>query len=190
MSRSANNIFLIGFSGTGKSHIGRLVAASLGWRPVDTDILITRKEGAPIVEIFEQGEAHFRSIEQAVITEVSNDERQVVSTGGGVPVDQSNRVAMRNAGIVVLLRARPETIQGRLERGLRTRRGTERQGVIRPMLDGDGDGTPIERIEALLTEREEAYACADAVVDTDDISPDLVANQVIGAWRRIGKELH
>ncbi len=189
MSRSSNNIFLIGFSGTGKSHIGRLVAASLGWQPIDTDVLITRQEKAPIVEIFEQGEEHFRSIERGVITDVSSNEHQVVSTGGGVPVDESNREIMRKSGVVVLLRARPDTIQGRLERGLQNRRGAARLGVIRPMIDAEGEGTPIERIEALLTEREEDYACADAVVDTDDISPDLVANRVIEAWRHVSEEL-
>ena len=189
MSRSANNIFLIGFSGTGKSHIGRLVSASLGWRLVDTDVLITRKAGAPIVKIFEQGEQHFRSIERVVVAEISDREHQVVSTGGGVPVDEHNRAIMRKTGVVVMLRARPETIQGRLERGLQIRKGSERQGVIRPMLHDD-DGMPIERIKALLAEREEAYSCADAIIDTDDIPPDLVANRVIGAWRRISEDLH
>lgn len=178
-------IFLTGFSGTGKSHVGRLVASKLGWDYVDTDDLITQRAGAPIVEIFELGEEHFRKLERAVLAEVAEGHRKVISTGGGVPVDPRNRELMHEKGVVIRLNASPDTIRDRLQRGWR---GTEdrnaRSGKIRPLLQNGRDDPQVDRIRELLTQREPFYATADVTVKTDGLSPEESAQHVIEAYRR------
>ncbi len=176
-------IFLTGFSGTGKSHVGRLVSSMLGWDLADMDEMITQQAGAPIVEVFEQGEDHFRALERAVLAEVARGDRLVVSTGGGVPVSKENRQVMRSTGMTVRLDAAPELIYGRLKGSRRGNTGEEVRGVVRPMLQEEGDEAPVERIRALLAEREEAYATADATISTDELTARAVARRVVEAWK-------
>ena len=183
MSARGRIIFLIGFSGTGKSHVGRLVSDMLGWGLADMDEMITKRAGVPIVEIFEQGEDKFRALEREMLAEVAVGDRVVVSTGGGVPVSEENRQVMRSAGMTVRLEAAPEIIFGRLKGSPRGNSDKAARGVIRPMLQEEGDEAPVERIRALLAEREEAYAAADATICTDHLSPRGVARRVIDAWK-------
>ncbi len=176
-------IFLTGFSGTGKSHVGRLVSSLLGWELADMDEMITRRAGAPIVEIFERGEDHFRALERAVLAEVAEGDRVVVSTGGGVPVSEENRQVMRSAGMTVRLDAAPEMIYGRLKGSWRGNSDQGARGVTRPMLQEESDEAPVDRIRELLAQREEAYAAADATICTDDLTPRAVARRVVEAWK-------
>lgn len=176
-------IFLTGFSGTGKSHVGRLVSGMLGWAFADMDEKITQRADAPIVEIFERGEDHFRALERQVLAEVARGDRLVVSTGGGVPESEENRQVMRSTGMTVRLDAAPEMIYGRLKRSRRGNSDEEARGVIRPMLREDGDEAPVGRIRALLAQREEAYATADATIGTDELTPRAVARRVVEAWK-------
>lgn len=183
MSSGKQIIFLTGFSGTGKSHVGRLVAGLLGWKLVDMDEMITERAGVPIVEIFERGEDHFRALESAVLVEVAGRDRVVVSTGGGVPVSDENRDLMRSAGMTIRLNAAPEMIYGRLKRSWRGNSDEEARGVIRPMLQEEGDEAPVDRIRDLIAQREDAYASADATIGTDDLTPRAVARRVVNAWK-------
>ena len=176
-------IFLTGFSGTGKSHVGRLVSGKLGWAFADMDEMITQRADAPIVEIFERGEDHFRALERQVLAEVARGDRLVVSTGGGVPESEENRQVMRSTGMTVRLDAAPEMIYRRLKRSRRGNTDEEARGVIRPMLREDGDEAPVGRIRALLAQREEAYATADATITTDELTPRAVARRVVEAWK-------
>ena len=175
-------IYLTGFSGTGKTSVGRLVADALGWELVDTDELIGKRAGAPIVDIFEQGEDHFRKLEREVLEEIAQHDGAVVSTGGGLPVDARNRRLMNASGVTVRLDASPETIYMRLKKGSRDSDGDGR-GLIRPMIQEEGSEPPVERIRKLLEERERAYAEADATVDTELLTPEEAAEQVVEAWR-------
>ena len=78
------NIFLTGFSGTGKSQVGRIVARLLGWSFLDTDEEIAKRTGKTVEAIFrDEGEKAFREIERIVVSESCLRERQVISTGGG-----------------------------------------------------------------------------------------------------------
>ena len=81
--------------------------------------------------------------------------------------------------------AAPESIYTRLKRGWRGNTDEEARGVIRPMLQEEGDEAPVERIRALLAEREEAYAAADATIGTDELSPRVVARRVVEVWRSL-----
>ena len=172
----SSNIFIAGFSGTGKTTTGRLVAARLGWRYVDTDDEIVAVAGKPIDAIFrEDGEPRFRQLERESLARVCQGDRQVVSTGGGIVMDESNRRLMESAGVIVCLEATPETIYQRLaDEGA----GPE-SAVVRPMLD---DVDPLGRIVALKSERQPSYALAHWTVHTDGLRPEDAADQVVRAW--------
>lgn len=182
MSERRGLIYLTGFSGTGKTSVGRLVADALGWDLFDTDELIGKRAGAPIVDIFERGEKQFRRLEREVLEEIAQHDGAVVSTGGGLPVDACNRRLMSASGMTVRLDASPETIHTRLKKGSLDTDGDGR-GLIRPMIQEEGSTAPVERIRKLLEEREPAYAEADATVDTESLTPEEAAEQVVEAWR-------
>jgi shikimate kinase / 3-dehydroquinate synthase len=181
---NGSRIFLVGFSGTGKSAVGRRVARLLGWEFVDQDEYIVERSGMAVEQIFaNEGEDGFRRREREAIDELSAREKVVVSGGGGVMLQDECRSTMLDAGLVVTLDARPETIFARLAAAA----GEEgAEGMVRPMLAADGD--PMERIESLKRERQWAYALAEWTVNTDGLSVEQAAHEVTRAWRRVGRK--
>jgi len=96
-SHAPHRIALIGFMGSGKTTVGRLVAARLGYRFLDLDVLITENAGKSIREIFtEDGEETFRRIESDTLYSVREMNRLVIATGGGAPVRQENQEFFEN----------------------------------------------------------------------------------------------
>ncbi len=173
-----DNIVLIGFSGTGKSAVGRALAARLAWPFVDTDALLVGHFGKSIAEVFRRdGEATFRAAERETVARVCAGVGQVISVGGGAPVDPVSRRLMRDRNWIVRLEASPETILCRL----RAAPGTEE----RPLLAG---AEPLERIRSLLAAREDAYAIADIVVSTDEHTVDEVAARILESLPRTSAE--
>ena len=171
------NVYLVGFSGSGKSAIGRRLSRRLRRQHLDMDDEIAARAGTPIPEIFrKEGEPGFRARERALMEEISGRERLIVSTGGGVPLDPDNRAAMARSGVVVCLEAKPDFLFGRLKRHL----GNESKGQVRPLLEGD---EPKKRIEALKEYRQRFYATADWTVHTDDLTSDEVVREVIRGVR-------
>ena len=147
----------------------------LGWAFVDTDDLIEQRAGKQIPQVFaDDGEERFRDIERGVLMDVSGGSRQVIATGGGVPVDPSNRKLMQETGIIVRLKASPEMIHERLSGGKRRTR------TLRPLL---GDNAPVERVRKLLHQRESAYSQADFTIITDVRAHADVAQDIVDAWR-------
>ena len=174
------NIFITGFSGSGKTTVGREVARTLGWRFVDVDEEIVAAAGRSIEDVFARdGEAAFRDMENARLAEVCRDEEQVVSTGGGVVAFERNRRLMSESGIVVCLEAAPEV----LYRRLKEQRETGGR-VVRPMLD---DPDPLGRIVSLKASRQADYASCDWTVSTDRLDPDRAAAEVVRAWGMLGE---
>lgn len=175
-------LILTGFMATGKSVVGPRVARRLGWRFIDTDAIIVAREGRPIAAIFsDDGEPRFRALERGVVAELAAERRRcpmchcalpaVISTGGGVMVDEANAAALRRAGVVICLSARPDVIAARVARS-RARRPKLMEG-----------GKPLgKRIRELMTQRAPAYARAHASVDTSDASVDAVVERVIDAF--------
>ena len=103
------NIILTGFMGTGKTAVGREVAARTGHPFVDLDDLIVRRAGKSIPEIFAQdGEPAFRALEAAVCGEMAAPAGLVIATGGGAVVDPANREALAAGGTVICLEADPK----------------------------------------------------------------------------------
>jgi len=175
-------LILTGFMATGKSSVGPLVARRLGWEFVDVDSVIVAQAGKPIAQIFaDHGEARFRRLEREVVAHLTGDRRrcplchgphpEVISTGGGVLLDESNCAALKRAGVIVCLTARPEVVAARVERS-KTRR---------PRLTEGGKST-LARIKELMDERVDAYARADVQIDTSDLTVDQLADQVIAAF--------
>ena len=175
-------LILTGFMATGKSSVGSLVARRLGWEFVDVDTIIVGRAGKPIAKIFdEQGEPHFRQLEREVVANLANDRRrcphchgpfpEVISTGGGVLVDESNSAALKRVGVIVCLTARPEVVAARVEKSK----------TKRPKLTEGGKST-LARIKELMDERFNAYARADVQIDTSDLTVDQLADHVISAF--------
>ena len=126
------NIFLTGFSGTGKSTVGRHLSKMLGWTFVDTDMRIEQQKGTSISNIFEEiGEKDFRKIESEIMGQVCNAQYQVVATGGGLVLSEYNRRLMSENGILVCLEAGVETLFSRLGG---TKPNTKNK-EIRPLLE-------------------------------------------------------
>ena len=169
------NIYLTGFSGSGKSTVGKQVAAMTGWTYRDTDDEIVAATGRAIEDIFrEDGEAAFRKLERGVLESVSQGERQVISTGGGIVLDEGTRRTMDAAGIIVCLEARADTIYRRLSGPDET----HDEQVVRPLLQ---DSDPLRRIISLKAERQPLYALAHWTIHTDELSVTEVASEVLRA---------
>lgn len=155
-------VVLVGFSGTGKSTTGRLVASALGWSLVDMDGEIERREGTTIPELFDrQGEAYFREREATLLRECLERTEVVVSTGGGAVCTEDAWKALRAAPgtYVVGFEASPEEIQRRIDR--HRNEAAPGETAHRPMLDAED---PLERIRGLLAAREEFYRRADVTI--------------------------
>ncbi len=165
-------IFLVGLSGSGKSTAGPLVARALEWEFVDADRLVEERTGRPVTAIFaEDGEAHFRALEAAVLDELGQRSRVVVATGGGAVTTEAGRVALAR-GYVVWLRVPPSIAAERLL----SDPGTE----DRPLLQGD----PIARLKALAEAREPVYgAAAQVIIDVAPLAPGEVADEIVAWWR-------
>jgi len=153
--------------GAGKSTIGRLIARALKLEFLDADTEIEQRTGADIPWIFDvEGEAGFRDREQQVIAELTQRNRIVLATGGGVVLRAENRRALSSRGFVIYLKTT-------LEEQLR-RTGGDRK---RPLLNVDDP----ERVLRELTEqRHPLYAeIADLSVESDSSSPKVVAQRVL-----------
>lgn len=163
------HLCLVGMMGAGKSSVGVLLADHLGRTFVDIDTVIERSTGHSIPDLFViEGDAGFRDLEQRALGRVLQvEEPLVIATGGGAVLRWGNREAMRDAGRVVWLRARVDT--------LLTRVGA---GEGRPLLGDD----PAAALESILTDRRSRYAAAaHHIVDVDDRPPDEVARAVLAA---------
>jgi len=170
--RSGSRIILTGFSASGKSETGAILAGWLGWKWLDIDEEIVRQTGKSIDHIFAQdGEGYFRQIERQTLLAACEQQQVVISAGGGAVVDPANRESMRGSGFVVCLEAAPETIYNRLL--------AQDSGPVRPLLS---DPDPLRRIRQLKEGRQSYYADADWTVHTDNLSLEEVCREVLRGW--------
>ena len=160
------NIVLIGFMGTGKTVAGRMIADKLKFEFIDTDESIERDTGLSIGDIFKKkGEPFFREVESRIIALVSLADNTVISTGGGVPLRESNLVELERNGVVVCLEASVETILKRLD-GDKTR-----PLLIKP--------DPAKEIENLLESRKKYYKRCGLSINTDNLSVLEITERII-----------
>jgi shikimate kinase len=165
------NLVLIGYRATGKTTLARLLAERLGWDWIDADVEIERRAGKAIARIFaEDGEPAFRDLEAGTIAELCERERLVLAAGGGAPLREESRRAMRQSGHIVWLTARPETILARMTADATT-------ADRRPSLT---NRPPLEEIVQLLARREPVYReAAHQIVDTEGRSPEELAEEIL-----------
>jgi shikimate kinase len=174
MGRS-RNIILCGFMGTGKTTIGKLVAARIGWQFADTDQVIEARCGKRVSAIFaEDGEAAFRQMERDLCAEIAAHWRyHVIATGGGMVLEAANREALARAGCLICLDLPAEQLARRLA-----------GKTDRPLLANPPNGDLTAHIEALLAARAEAYRAVPHHIETAQLSPYGVSEAVLNVWRR------
>lgn len=168
------NIAIVGFMGAGKSTVGGLLASRLHMEAVDLDEVITARAGRSVSEIFaEEGEDGFREIEhRALWAELERDGR-IISCGGGVLTREDNLEILRDRCHVFYIKISPRVAVERLqgERG-------------RPLLEGK---ELAETVQGLMAAREERYIqAAHEVIRADDLSPEEIAKEIAGKWRKYG----
>lgn len=109
-------IFLVGYMGSGKTTIGKLVAKQSGYHFVDTDAVIEAQQGKTITQLFaERGEHQFRLLEQKCLQEVAQQKNVIISTGGGTPCFFDNMEFMNAHGITIYLQLTSDELAQRLE---------------------------------------------------------------------------
>ena len=168
--RQLVNIALIGFMGTGKTSVGRLVAEQLRFDYLDTDEVIQTQTGRLITDIFaEDGEPAFRALEEKIVGELARLTKTVIATGGGLPVNPKNLASLKTHALVVSLWSSPEKIWERV-----------RHQGHRPLLH---DADPQKKIRELLAVREPFYKQADVLLNTELRSVREVAQQVVHQFR-------
>jgi shikimate kinase/3-dehydroquinate synthase len=150
------DVVLVGLPGSGKSAVGRRLAARHQAAFIDLDAEIEQAAGKPIAAIFAQdGEAAFRRLERSVVeglgpADPSREVRRVISPGGGAVVDPRNRWALYRGRVPAWLDVRPEVLAQRLRRS----------PTVRPLVQG---GDPLGRVRQLAAGRERFYAAAHRV---------------------------
>ena len=166
------NIVLIGYRGTGKSEVGAIVADRLKMDCVGMDAEIIDRAGMPIPEIVKKfGWPRFRDMESEIARELSEQDNIVIDTGGGVIERPENIIALQKNAVIFWLKASVEVIVSRIE-----------DGTQRPALT-DGK-TFTEEVAQVLLRRTSKYAtAAQYEIDTDQLTPEQVADRVIGIWQ-------
>jgi shikimate kinase len=165
MTALPRNVILVGFMGAGKSTVGRLLARRLGRCFVETDAMITAREGRSIPEIFEtRGEPYFRQLEAEVLEALADKRDHVVATGGGFPCEPGVMDRLLQLGTVVWLAADFEAVYAR----------ANRLGG-RPMLAGRS----VEDAAALYRVRQDVYRRAHLGLDTTRMTVDAVVARIV-----------
>ena len=157
-----DRVVLIGFMGTGKSAVGKLLAEKLNWQFIDLDEEIVKETGCEIKVIFEQrGEAYFRKVEADLMQRVSLKNEVVVATGGGTAVSVPQFVKVDGTFVVYL-----QTSFSRLCERLKG-------DVTRPLF------RDFDTVSQLYISREPRYLeIADYKIDGTNMTPDEVVSNI------------
>jgi shikimate kinase len=169
------NLYLVGFTGTGKSTVGRQVARELAWPLFDSDHEIERASGRSVAQIFaEGGEAMFRALERRFIEEGHPARGCVVACGGGLIVPEGMIELLKTRGVVVCLHASLDTV---VQRTTHT--------AHRPLLQGeDREG----KVRELYARREAVYRRTGTMILTDGRPLREIVAHVLRVYRREARE--
>lgn len=182
--KPSQNYVLIGFMGSGKTTVGKQLALRYGLCFCDLDERLEKMTGMTVSEMFRQeGEEGFRARETAQLRELAAEAGSdaeavltgesapgaapgtVYSTGGGIILKKENGPLLRQIGVVVWLRIRPETVLRRLQ-----------NNTTRPLMQVRDRDT---KVRSMITEREPLYRnAADLIIDTDELLPDEIADRI------------
>jgi shikimate kinase len=165
-------LVLIGYRGTGKSTVGRILAKHLGMRYLSMDREIEKKAGMTTPEIVEKfGWERFRDLESEVARELSSLDNIILDTGGGVIERPENIAALQAKATVFWLKASAETVVARIQ-----------AGTQRPALTSGKSFT--EEVAEVLERRTPIYqSAAHHQIDTDDCSPLQIADEILRIWK-------
>ena len=173
MSSLPPHIVLVGLPGSGKSTVGPLLAAELKAEFVDLDREIERRARMPISEIFaSRGEQEFRAMERGMTQELAGRSGMVISAGGGWMLDEANIAVLRPPARIIHLKVSVPTALSRLGPEINRR----------PLLAGPAAEA---RLKELLAARMPLYSRADSEIDTENLTPQEVANfglRLASAW--------
>lgn len=160
-------VFLIGFTGSGKTAVANGLANKYGLSKIDLDAYIEQKEHGSIADIFNSSsEDVFRSKETKYLRKVISKDYRVISLGGGVVLKEENVGLIKEKGIIILLTARPETIIQRIK--------NDRTRLL------VGENMDLEYIRDLMSEREEKYrSIADVVISTDEKTIEEICKEIV-----------
>ncbi|MDO9464779.1 MAG: shikimate kinase [bacterium] len=166
------NIVLIGYRGTGKSTVARMLNEKLNIPVLNMDEEITKKADMSIPQIVEKfGWDRFRDIESEIAEQVSNIDNYIIDTGGGVILRDKNVKNLRKNSKVFWLKADVPAIVKRI-----------RHGKHRPSLT-EGKSF-VDEIEEVLIQRKEKYEkAADYIINTSKLSPSDVAKKIVSIMR-------
>ena len=163
----AKNIVLIGFMGSGKTTVGKILAEKTGKNLSDTDELIELGAQKPIKKIFEDhGEDFFRRLESRIIEKLSIQSDEIISTGGGAVINPVNIENLKKNGLIFHLYAPAEELYERIKNF----------DDKRPLL---GNKAPIDLVNRLLESRKELYNLAHFKIDTQGKTAEKVADEII-----------
>ncbi|MBU6237805.1 MAG: shikimate kinase [Planctomycetes bacterium] len=173
------HLFLIGYRGSGKTTVGKVLASLLNRDFVDTDVWIENFAKKPIPQIFEEdGEESFRALETAAIERMPPSPPLVVSLGGGAVLRAVNRDLLKRSGRIVWLRAEPRILAKRIA-------ADAAKGFRRPSLTGQD---PILEIETVLESREPIYrSVCDWELETANRRPSELAQDIADWYASICK---
>ena len=175
MAQTGPNLYLVGFTGTGKSTVGRSVAQQLDYRFLDSDHEIERLHGRTIARIFaEEGEPAFRALENKFVLEQHSAQGCVVACGGGLVVPEGMLELLQSRGVVLCLHANLETV---IERTARS--------VHRPLVSGEDRET---KVRELYARREAIYRRAGTTIFTDQRSIREITTHVLRVFQREARD--
>ena len=166
------NIVLIGYRGTGKSVVGKRVADSLQMQCIAMDARIVEKAGMSIPDIVKNHDwTTFRDMESEVVRELAARDNIIIDTGGGVIERPENIDALQANSCVIWLKASVRAIVSRIQ-----------EGTERPALT-DGKSFTEEVAEVLERRTPKYKSAAQYEIDTDQLTPEQVADRVIEIWK-------
>jgi len=171
------NIVLIGYRGTGKSVVGRLLSKRLGMQCISMDARIVEKAGMSIPEIVEKHDwSAFRDLESEVARELAGRDNLIIDTGGGVIERPENIAALQKNALIVWLKAPVGLIVSRIA-----------TGTERPSLTGKSF---TDEVAEVLERRTPKYqSAAQFEIDTAQLTPQQVTDKIIPIWKeKSGKE--
>ncbi len=169
------NISLIGMMGCGKSTIGKLLIQYFtDFKFIDTDEMIVKSESKDINTIFaQQGEKYFRDLETKILSNVLRNDRQIISTGGGIIKSETNRKLLKENSVVIYLKADAAALFERVK-----------NNKERPLLNVENMQG---RINVLLNERTKFYEEAHIIIDTTNKNIDIIQKEIVEKINKYGK---
>jgi len=164
-------ISLVGYMGSGKSHISKILSDKINFKLIDLDKEISRRNKLTIPEIFEKkGEIYFRKLERETLEEIlATQEKIILSLGGGTPVYYNNMEIINNSSKSVFLRASIATLAERISK----------QKEKRPLIAKISDENLPEFIAKHLFERNIFYNKAQFNINTDNKTPENIIQEII-----------